>query len=126
MVAVVSCRPLMIAPLRAVPAFQAVALQHPARWLALPPQRTPALINCSPALPGCRRYAYARRQSKPRYQVLASHRQYKGSLQLLYWSVDVTFGHVTGTGGSFDKRYAYQAAARQALQQLEQLPRVPA
>ena len=45
------------------------------------------------------------------------------SVQLKWWTVDVAFqGRVMGSGGSFDKRDAGQAAARQALQRLGQLP----
>jgi dsRNA-specific ribonuclease len=44
-------------------------------------------------------------------------------VQLKWWTVDVAFqGRVMGSGGSFDKRDAGQAAARQALQRLGQLP----
>lgn len=43
--------------------------------------------------------------------------------QLPWWTVEVAFGgRVVGSGGSFDKRGAEQAAAREALEGLGQLP----
>jgi dsRNA-specific ribonuclease len=43
-------------------------------------------------------------------------------MQLPWWQAEVVFhGRVMGQGGSFERRGAEQAAARQALQQLGQL-----
>lgn len=47
----------------------------------------------------------------------------KKHVQLPWWTVEVAFkGRVMGSGASFDKRDAGQAAAREALQRLGQLP----
>ncbi|PSC71009.1 ribonuclease III [Micractinium conductrix] len=65
-------------------------------------------------------YAAKWQKPQPRYAVRAtSQREYKAGLALTWWEVDVAFkGGVMGTGGSFDKKRAEQAAARQALRRL--------
>lgn len=69
------------------------------------------------------RHALINHVPQPRFQVRSSsQREYKAGLLLPWWRVDVSVrGEVMGTGGSFDKRDAEQAAARQALERLGEL-----
>lgn len=70
------------------------------------------------------RCAAMQNRPQPRFIVRAtSQREFKAGLALKYWSVDVHYrGGVKGSGGGFNKRDAEQAAARQALQQMGELP----
>jgi dsRNA-specific ribonuclease len=69
------------------------------------------------------RHASIHNQPQPRFQVRSSsQREYKAGLSLPWWRVEVSFrGEVMGAGGSFNKRDAEQAAARQALERLGEL-----
>lgn len=68
-------------------------------------------------------YAWAARKPRPQYVIRSSQREYKDGLKLQWFDVTVTSdGEAWGSAGSFDKSGAQQAAARQALERLGQLP----
>ncbi|PRW59825.1 ribonuclease III [Chlorella sorokiniana] len=70
------------------------------------------------------RLAYQQRRPQPRYRTTSTRkRQFRGGLQLKWYTVDVQYGgEVVGTGSGWERRWAEQAAARQALDNMGQMP----